>query len=178
MALISLSLLAPTPAHAQSFAASVKSQCLSPVEMKDKVHECTAAVSGANVPVSMLPCFKSNAEIVIGKIGFRGDKCVSLDDIGAEIGRRFGGCRVNIVDTPKRINFKNRAALKDDAVTLSRSLVALSRSAIAANEKSALITGSSVRQQCSGRCGYCCSLVATFGYTSGQSCFSRCYYGF
>jgi hypothetical protein len=100
MAVIALSLLAPTFAHAQSFAASVKSQCLSPVEMNGKVLECTTAVSGANVPVSMLPCFKSNAEIVIGEIGSRGDKCVSLDDIGAEIGRRFGGCQVKMSARP------------------------------------------------------------------------------
>jgi hypothetical protein len=164
---LSLSLFASCPALA-------KSECLSPVAMTDKVREGMAAVSGALVSASMQECIKSSADAVIGELSSGGDTCVSLQDIGTEIGTRFGGCRRTAGES-ERFSSDSRAAFNADAFAFSHALISLRLARNIKREERNRLQSGLVRQQCSGPCAYCCALVTSFGYDGGQSCILRCY---
>jgi hypothetical protein len=155
--------LLPVPALAQS-------GCLSPREMQPKVDECTNSVLGAVTSPDMKSCIKRKSDAVLMNLA-HASGCVSIASIGYQLGSGFGSCQPDSGTVSSRLAANSRVALKTEAQAVSRALVALATR----KEKDVAELPTLVRDQCSGRCAYCCWLVGTFGYNAGQSCFWNCY---
>jgi hypothetical protein len=135
--------------------------CVYVNEATSLVERSLSDVCGSGIGDKLKKCLEKKAHKVNSELHQRQGECCKVTVLGEEVGTMYGHCGHESNDQKSKI------------VSIERNQGTEAMAASSVKSDGAMV-GISARGQCSGRCGYCCWLAASFGYAAAQSCFWTC----